>query len=214
MFFKRFVFLSVIVIAITGCDQDSNVTEFNKSSFYWYQQIAKTVSNTNLDKADNYYISLKSEHPQSPYLRTSMMILADAHYNNEEYLLSNFYLEEYNKHYGDLKTKTYIDFLRLKLSFYKIQNVNRDQKLIEDTIIMAKEYKQNYTNSKYIPLVDSMLIRLYMSQYLLNENIAALYDRVDKPKAAQIYRDKNKDSIVNMQDIKLPKKSFINQILD
>ena len=53
-----------------------------------------------------------------------------------------------------------------------------------------------------------------MSQYLLNENIAALYDRTGKPDAAKIYRDKNKGSVVEMADITPPEKSIIGYVFD
>ena len=53
-----------------------------------------------------------------------------------------------------------------------------------------------------------------MSQYLLNENIAGLYSRVGKDKASKIYKDKNNNSPLNMQDISLPKKGFFSKLLD
>ena len=55
---------------------DSEVKEFNKSALYWYNQIAQSINHSKLDKADNYYISLKSEHIQSPLLQTAIMMLA------------------------------------------------------------------------------------------------------------------------------------------
>ena len=197
-----------------GCSKDSQVNEFNKPAIYWYEHIAKSIDNSNIDKADNYYISLKSEHMQSPLMQTAMMMLANAHMDKEEYKLANFYLEEYAKRYGDSRNKEYIDYLKLKSSFLGIKDVFKDQQLIIDTIDKALVYSQNYPNSDYIPLVDSILIRLYMSQYMLNENIALLYDRVGKPKAAQIYREKNKNSIIQMSDIKVPPKTIIGKILD
>jgi outer membrane protein assembly factor BamD len=53
-----------------------------------------------------------------------------------------------------------------------------------------------------------------MSQYLLNENIAALYERTGKPKAAKLYRAKNNGSVVEMTDITAPKKGIVGQIFD
>jgi len=63
-------------------------------------------------------------------------------------------------------------------------------------------------------LVNTMLIRLHMSQYLLNENIAALYDRTGHDKAAKIYRDKNKGSMVELTDITPPEKGIVGKIFD
>ena len=90
----------------------------------------------------------------------------------------------------------------------------KDQKLVIDSIAKAKTYLYRYPGSEYMALVNTILIRLQMSQYLLNENTAALYDRIDKPSAATLYREKNNDSIVKMKDITPPKQGIIGKIFD
>ena len=197
-----------------GCSDDEEVTEFNKPALYWYQKIAESISRSNLDKADSYFISLKSEHIRSPYLPTAIMMLAHAHMNQEEYLLANYYLDEYNKRYGEHHSREYTDFMKLKASFLGVKDVYKDQKLIMDSIKHAKVYINRYPGSSYAPLVNTMLIRLHMSQYLLNENIAALYDRTGKSDAAKIYGDKNKGSVVEMADITPPEKGIVGYIFD
>jgi len=217
MNFKRSVLASIVLavsFVFVGCSDDEEVVEFNKPALYWYQQIANSISHGNLDKADSYFISLKSEHIRSPYLPTSIMMLAHAHMNNEEYLLANYYLDEYNKRFGEHHSREYTDFMKLKASFLGVQDVYKDQKLIMDSINKAKVYIHRYPGSAYAPLVNTMLIRLHMSQYLLNENIAALYNRTGKPDAAKIYRDKNKGSVVEMADITPPEKGIVGYIFD
>jgi outer membrane protein assembly factor BamD len=132
----------------------------------------------------------------------------------EEYLLANYYWDEYNKRYADEEGREYTEFMKLKASFLGVKDVYKDQKLIMDSINRAKIYLLRYPGSKYEPLVNSLLVRLYMAQYLLNENIAALYDRTDKPEAAKIYRAKNKNSLVEMADITPPEKGFLGEIFD
>lgn len=197
-----------------GCADDKEVVEFNKPALYWYQKIADSITKSNLDKADAYYISLKSEHMSSPLLPTALIMLADAHMNEEEYLLANYYLDEYNKRFGEEESREYIDFMKLQASFLGVKDVYKDQKLIIDSIATAKTYIYRYPGSSYIPLVNTMLIKLHMSQYLLNENIAALYDRTGKEDAAKIYRDKNKGSVVELTDITAPEKGIVGQIFD
>ena len=217
MNFKKtvLVILSVMITFVfVGCTSDEDVAEFNKPALYWYKKIALSISNNNLDKADAYYISLKSEHMRSPLMPTSLMMLAHAHMNEEEYLLANYYLDEYNKRYGAGDSREYTDFMKLKASFLGIKDVYKDQKLIIDTIATSKVYIGRYPGSPYAPLVNTILIRLHMSQYLLNENIAALYDRTNKPAAAEMYREKNKGSVVEMTDITAPEKGIIGQIFD
>ena len=198
-----------------GCAKDTkNVEEFNKPALYWYKNIQKSIIRDNMDKADSYYVSLKSEHMHSPLMKTAMMMLAHAHIDKEEYLLANYYLDEYNKRYAESDNRDYIDFMKLKASFLGIKDVYKDQKLIMDTLSKAKTYIYRYPGSTYAPLVNTLLIRLHMSQYLLNENIAALYDRTGKSNAAKIYREKNNDSLVKMKDITAPKQGLIGKVFD
>jgi outer membrane protein assembly factor BamD len=49
-----------------------------------------------------------------------------------------------------------------------------------------------------------------MGQYLLNENIASLYDRTGKEEAAKIYREKNSVYPIKMEDIAMPKQGFFD----
>jgi len=149
-----------------------------------------------------------------PLLPTAIMMLAQAHMQKEEYLLANYYWDEYNKRYADEEGREYAEFMKLKASFLGVKDVYKDQKLIMDSINRAKIYLLRYPGSEYEPLVNALLVRLYMAQYLLNENIAALYDRTGKPKAAKIYRAKNKDSLVEMADITPPEKGIIGEIFD
>jgi len=217
MNFKKTVLVSVsmmMTFVFVGCGSSEEVAEFNKPALYWYKKIATSITRGNLDKADAYYISLKSEHMRSPLMPTSLMMLAHAHMNAEEYLLANYYLDEYNKRFGEENSREYTDFMKLKASFLGIKDVYKDQKLIMDSINACTTYVARYPGSDYIPLVNTILIRLHMSQYLLNENIAALYDRTGKPAAAKIYREKNSGSVVEMTDITPPEKGFIGKIFD
>ena len=208
------VVLMVFMVFFMGCQNKDDVTEFNKPAFYWYKQIATTIMDKRLNKADAYYISLKSEHIRSPLMPTALMMLVTAHMDEDEYLLANFYLDEYNKLFANYQTQEHSDFLKLKASFLGIQDVYKDQKLVLDSIKKSKTYLYRYPTSVYSPLVNTMLIKLHMSQYLLNENIASLYERIDKPKAGDIYRAKNRGSLVEMTDILPPKQTIIGQIFD
>jgi outer membrane protein assembly factor BamD len=200
---------------LAGCGGDeSTVKEFNKPALYWYQKIAKSISSGHMDKADAYYISLKSEHMRSPMMPDAIIMLAHAHMSKEEYLLANFYLDEHNKRFGAGSNREYIEFLKVKASFLGIKDVYKDQKLIEDTIMHAKIFVNRYPGSAYQPLIHTMLIRLYMTQYLLNENIAALYERTGKDAAAKIYREKNKNSVIRQSDITPPKKGIIGSVFN
>jgi len=216
MNFKKSILVGMAAaFLLAGCfGSKDEVAEFNKPALYWYKQIGESISKNNMDKADAYYISLKSEHMRSPLMPTAMMMLANAHMMQEEYLLANYYLDEYNKRYGEESTREYTDFMKLKASFLGVKDVYKDQKLIMDSIANANRYVLRYPGSEYTPLVNTILIRLHMSQYLLNENIAALYDRTGKEEAGKIYRAKNKGSVVNSADITPPEKGIVGMVFD
>ena len=213
--FKK-IFLVAISIAflLTGCSNKNKITHFNKPALYWYQNIASSIGNQKMDRADENYVSLKSEHMNSPLMPTAIMMLAHAHMDAEEYLLANYYFDEYNKRYENEGSQEYMEFMKLKASFFGIQDAYKDQKLIMDSIHDSNIYIARYPDSVYAPLVNTLLIRLHMTQYLLNENIASLYKRTGKPTAAKIYSDKNSNSIVGVSDITPPKQGIIGQIFD
>ena len=211
---QRFAAVVAATLVLVGCGKNEEVKEFNKPALYWYEHIAESIASNNLEKADEYYISLKSEHMLSPLMPTAILMLAQAHMQEEEYLLAGYYLDEFAKRYADESNYDYVAYMKLKAAFLGIKDAYKDQKLILDTISEAQTYLYRYPGSRYAPLVNAMLIRLHMTQYLLNENIAALYDRIDKPEAAKIYREKNENSIVNMADITPPEKGIIGEIFD
>ena len=185
---KTNVFLSLLatLILLAGCSKD--VEEYNKPAVYWYAKIVESTSNGNLDKADNYYSSLQGEHIGSPLLPEATMILAIAHMYYEEYLLTEHFLNEYVKRYANTNEKEFAEFLKIKAKYMALPNPRRDQVLINDAIAEAESFKRSYPNSMYYSVVDTMATNLYMAEAALNETIASLYDRVDKPKSAAYYR--------------------------
>ncbi|MGW8169056.1 MAG: outer membrane protein assembly factor BamD [Sulfurovaceae bacterium] len=205
----RITFLAAALV-FGGCASKNKVEEYGKSAEYWYQQIGDSIAKNSLDKADKYFVSLKSEHPRSPMIETATIMIAHAHMEKEEYLLAGYFFDEYIKRYGGFSMAEYVEFMKIKASFLGIKKYYRDQKLIIDTIVKGESYLATYPNSQYAPLVDNMLIRLKMGQYLLNENIASLYDRTGKEEAAKIYREKNSVYPIKMEDIAMPKQGFFD----
>lgn len=202
---KRFapIFLSMLLF-MAGCS-NKNQTEYNKSDIYWYQKMIYYISADDLDKADEYYTSLQSEHFASPLLKEATLLMAQAHMDNDEYLMAKYYLDEYKKRFADDKSLPFIEYLKIKASFLAFKSINRDQKLLADTIKEALEYKQKFPHSKYNPLVDTMLTKLYLAQYVLDREIASLYKRRGKEKAAKIYEERYKNFWLKKDEIDIPK---------
>ncbi|WP_457747656.1 outer membrane protein assembly factor BamD [Sulfurimonas sp.] len=197
----RFFLLPLFVITFfTSCSKE--VQEYNMPALYWYSKIIKSISNGEISKADDYYSSLQGEHIGSPLLPEATMILAISHMHNEEYLLSEHFLNEYIKRYANMNEKEFAEFLKIKAKYMALPHPRRDQVLINDTIKDANSFKLSYPDSAYYSVVDSMLTNLYLAKAALNETIASLYDRLDKPKSATYYRNKEKQPWIEWNEVK------------
>ena len=206
--------LLIFISFFIGCNDKDVVKEYDKPAIYWYRNIIKSLSENDLDKADSYYTSLKSEHFRSPIVPTATMILAQAHIEDNSYIMADYYLDEYLRKYASSKSVELAKFLKIKASFLGVKDINRDQKLMLDTLKDVDRFTKEYPNSIYRPMVDTLKVRLYMAQYILNENISRLYSRIGKAKASKIYRDKNRESPLNSADIKAPEESFLDKIFN
>ncbi len=210
---KEMIFLFAILFIVTGCSKGAknSDTEFNKPDTYWYAKMIKEIKRDDLDKADDAYTSLESEHINSPLVKEALMILQKAHRADREYVMSKFYIDRYTKRYANANNIEYLRFLRIKTNFLTFTRANRDQKLLEDTISDANTYKQRFPRSQYNPYVDTMLTKLYLAELMLNKEIASLYRRTGKLKAAKIYEDKVNKSWLRNTKIK-EDRSIIKQI--
>lgn len=189
----RYSLILLLAIFITGCSKKSEV-EYNKPAIYWYKKIIKNVTSNDLDSADEHFTSLSSEHINSIFLKESMLILAQAHIEDEEYLLAKFYLDEYIKKFGDKESIEFAKFLKIKASFFAFKYPFRDQELLYSTLEEAFSFKEVYPDSIYTPFVDMIVTRVNLAINNLNREIAGLYGRMEKPEAEAKYLEKLKDS--------------------
>jgi len=201
MKFKTYilVILSLLLIFFSGCTKE--VKEYNKPAFYWYSKIVEVISQGDLEQADSYYSSLQGEHIGSPLLPEATMILALAHMNYEEYLLSEHFLNEYIKRYATANEKEEAEFLKVRAKYMALSNPRRDQALIDEALKSGEKFKYNYPNSMYEENIDTMLTRLYLAQAVLNKTIVDLYERLDKPKSAIYYKNVQDNSWVKWGDV-------------
>jgi len=211
---KQTFTLLMFVALFLGCSSKDVVNEYDRPALYWYKNIVKEVASSNLDKADNYYISLRSEHIRSPLLPTATMFLAQAHMEDQAFIMADYYLDEYLKKYATGSGVEQAKFLKIKAAFLGIKDINKDQKLMIDTLNEVNKFVKSYPSSDYLAVVQTIRVRLSMAQYMLNENIASLYGRLGKDKATAIYRAKNANSPLNIADIKAPKVGFLDSIFN
>jgi len=201
MKFKTYLLTSLLalVMIFTSCSKE--IDEYNKPAMYWYSKIVQQISNGDLERADGYYSSLQGEHIGSPLLPEATMILAIAHMYFEEYLLSEHFLDEYIKRYATANEKEEAEFLKIRAKYMALPNPRRDQALINEAIESGEKFKTDYSNSMYTEVVNTMLTRLYLAQAVLNETIASLYDRIDKPRGAEYYRNIQPQPWIVWEDI-------------
>ncbi len=204
----------LFISLFTACSNKDAVNEYDKPALYWYNNVVKEIASSNLDKADNYYISLRSEHARSPLLPTATILLAQAHMESQAYIMADYYLDEYLKKYAKGTKIEQAKFLKIKAAFLGIKDINKEQQLMIDTLTNVDKFVKRYPQSIYIPIVNTIKVRLNMAQYMLNENISSLYARLGKEKASKIYKEKNADSPLNMADIKAPKVGFLESIFN
>ena len=213
---KKNLFLSSLLalsLLFTACSSHEDALA-NKSADFWYQKIIANVAMSNLSGADDAYSSLYSEHAGSPYLPESMLLLSKAHAYFDELILAKYYLDEYLKRFGTAKEQEYVEYLKVKIAFMGYRHPFRNQKFLDETIASVKAFATKYPNSNYQALVAQMLLRLELGRETLKDEIALLYDRVDKPKAAEYYRQKDRLTGVDMSAVVLPERSWIRNIFE
>lgn len=201
MRFEKYIISALLILPFLFTSCSKEVEEYNKPAIYWYSKMVRSVSKGDMELADGYYSSLQGEHIGSPLLPEATMILALAHMQHEEYLLSEYFLDEYIKRYATENEKEGAEFLKIKAKYSALPNPRRDQALIDEAIKDGEKFKQNYPDSMYTDVVNTMLTRLQMARFVLNEEIADLYDRLDKPKSAGHYRASNTQPWIVSQEL-------------
>ncbi|MBU0924816.1 outer membrane protein assembly factor BamD [bacterium] len=210
---KNILLIACAAFVFTACSSKTE-EEYNKPALYWYNKMLKQIASADLDEADDTYTSLESEHRNSPFIPSAMLILVNAHIDEEEYSLANFYLDEYIKRFGLSKDIDYARYLKIKANFLGFKYQFRDQQLIEDTLVQVQEFKAKYSTSPYMPLVDTINARLSMAKASMDKEIVDLYKRKDKEAAAAFYESKLKESWIAPNEIEPVKVPFYRSIFE
>ena len=210
---KNILLIACAAFVFTACSSKSE-EEYNKPAVYWYNKMMKQIASNDLDEADDTYTSLESEHRNSPFIPSAMLILINAHIDEEEYALANFYLDEYIKRFSLSKDIDYARYLKIKANFLGFKYQFRDQQLIDDTLVQIQDFKVKYTTSPYMPLVDTINARLEMAKASINQEIADLYKRKDKELAVAFYEEKVKESWIEPSEIEPVKVPIYRSIFE
>lgn len=191
---KKLLILSLIITFFTACSTKNKDELYNLSSSQWYAQIIKDLQDKDLEKADTHYSGMASEHIADPLLEPILIILAQAHMDEEEYQLAEFYLDEYNKKFGNSKNVDYTRYLKIKAKFEAFAVPNRNQALMLQSQQEIDNFLKEYPNTQYKPLVQTMLTKFNIAVFYLDSTIADLYNRTDRQQSYEIYQEKLQQS--------------------
>ncbi|EOC5019116.1 outer membrane protein assembly factor BamD [Campylobacter upsaliensis] len=191
---KNLLILSLIITFFTACSTKNKDELYNLSPSQWYAQIIKDLQDKDLEKADTHYSGMASEHIADPLLEPTLIILAQAHMDEEEYQLAEFYLDEYNKKFGNSKNVDYTRYLKIKAKFEAFAVPNRNQALMLQSQQEIDNFLKEYPNTQYKPLVQTMLTKFNIAVFYLDGTIADLYNRTDRQQSYEIYQEKLQQS--------------------
>lgn len=170
---------------LTACS--NKVEEFDKPAMYWYEEIFKEIRYNNLETADTKFASLQSEHTNSPLIPEAMLALGHAHMAQDEFLLAEFYFDEYLKRFSNRQNYSYINYLKILARFYSFKNQSKDQEFMNESAIEIKNYLDAYPDEIYTPFVGYIYTKFKLGQIELNQAIANVYRKQDKEYAANLY---------------------------
>ncbi|HIF9959276.1 TPA: outer membrane protein assembly factor BamD [Campylobacter coli] len=212
---RKKIFLFILLgVLFSACSTKNNEGLYNLSANEWYKQIIKDLQDKDLEKADDHYNGMASEHIADPLLETTQIILAQAHMDEEEYQLAEFYLDEYNKKFGNSRNADYIRYLKIKAKFDAFAVPNRNQALMLESQKEIDSFLKDYPYTEYEPLVQTMLTKFKLAVFYLNDTIHDLYERTGHTQSAEIYQERLQESEFYHQSIIKPELPWYRSIFE
>ncbi|EIP4520102.1 outer membrane protein assembly factor BamD [Campylobacter coli] len=212
---RKKIFLFILLgVLFSACSTKNNEGLYNLSANEWYKQIIKDLQDKDLEKADDHYNGMASEHIADPLLETTQIILAQAHMDEEEYQLAEFYLDEYNKKFGNSRNADYIRYLKIKAKFDAFAVPNRNQALMLESQKEIDSFLKDYPYTEYEPLVQTMLTKFNLAVFHLNDTIHDLYERTGHTQSAEIYQERLQESEFYHQSIIKPELPWYRSIFE
>jgi len=214
MIAKNIFLLFVLGIFFCSCSTKEKEELYNLSAKEWYEQIIKDLQAKDLEKADNHYVGMASEHIADPLLETTLIILAQAHIDEEEYQAAEFYLNEYNKKFGSSRDIDYTLYLKIKAKFDAFAVPNRNQALMLESQEEIADFLEQYPDTQYKPLVETMLTKFNLAVFYLDTTISDLYRRTGKKESYEIYQQRLEKSEFFHQSIIKPELPWYRSIFE
>ncbi|WP_084340148.1 outer membrane protein assembly factor BamD [Helicobacter pametensis] len=189
------LFVCVVCLGMFFVACSKKVDEYDKPAMYWYEEIFKEIRYGNLETADTKFASLQSEHVNSPLVPEAMLALGHAHMAQDEFLLAEFYFDEYLKRFSNRANYSYINYLKILARYYSFKNHSKDQQFMMDSMVEIQNYLDAYPDEIYTPYVAYILTKFKLGQAELNSAIANVYQKENKKYAAKLYLDRNDEDL-------------------
>jgi len=193
---KTTIGLGLIALSFLGC---SHKEVSHQTALFWHTSIYNNIEIQNLDTADERFTSLEIEHPLSPFIPIDLLSLAQAHIENDEFQLAEFYINEYEKRYANKQEIEWCEYKKAKIRFKSIKNAYTNQQKIDSTIRFISNIINTYPNSIYNYELNTIKAKLISTKISFNNEIANLYKKLDKPKSAELYEINTTKKIIPPQ---------------
>lgn len=209
-----FTICSVLFFVSCASNKKDMFDDYNLSDKEWLLKIINSIQKADLEKADSDYISLYSEHINSPLLASAMLILSQAHAKEHEYLLANYYIDEYIKLYGSSNNYEWLNYMKLKNNFNAFSQANRNQALLEETLNDVGNYTKTTSDEVLKYLASTMQTKLELAKIVLYKDIKDLYHRMGHQTSEKVYDEIIKNEKLNTIDYIKPKKPWYRELFE
>ena len=197
---KKTLLIGLIALGLfSGCADKENKVIQNQTALFWHNAIYKNINKANLDAADDRFVSLEVEHPNSPFIPTDLLLLSEVHEQNGDYQLALFYMNEYEKRYANRYEKEWCEYKKAKIQFFSLKNAYTNQKKLQNTLAFVNNVLNKYPNSIYNYELNTIKKKLELTTIVFDNKIANLYEKLDKPKAVKLYKKDIKTNIIPPQ---------------
>lgn len=196
---RKYVSALTLSFLLLGCasKKTPNQELEKETALHWHNEVYQALDSIELEEADEVFSTLESEFPKSPFIKRDMLALFYAHKNAKEFGIAKFYLDNYKKRYASKEESIWCEYQRIKLTYQSIENSYTNQKKL--TLLQGdlEGFRESYPNSVYNNEIGTMLKKTKLTKKFFNQRISDLYTKLDKPKAAKLYKtDINNSKIV------------------
>ena len=149
-----------------------------------------TASATSSVVSDDDYVTFRDAHEHSAKIPKMIVSLIKSHLAKGEFLLAQFYCDEYHRDFPSSKERDEVDYLHLKILFDRYDR-EHDDRIAEQARAEARHYLATHSRrSPYRSRVTALLEHLRQRENIRNKKLAEYYKKRGKPKAEAFYRGK------------------------